>query len=475
MGLADDAPYVPPLPEDAGPHERTLHDIYGFATVLVQLTADDWGKTSDAVGQLSAEVKRVVTHLKYAAEPWEGPAADSAYASLRALSTSLDNRALELAEIQKGLEAAATAADTARQEYASRVRSISTYVDPASYERTPARPMGGAVPDGTVFDQRAFDAAVGAKRDQREAEAEQVLAGFDASMGRAARQMPVDAPEDSVKIDPGAGGGTPGGGSTPGGAPPSGGGYTPPSGTGSWSPTPYDPPSDVGTVVTHTPHPTGTGSGDPTGGGTDQGPTGVGLDGGTTGTTVPTGPGSSDWAGTSPGGATTGGSTGLGGGAGAVGGGMVAGGAGLLGRGILGRAGVGGASGGGAAGRAPLVTGGTTGAAGRTGASGAGRGAAGASGRPVLAAGGQGAAARGGRGAGGAGGVRGARTSGRYGVPKLGEGSGGGRGVVAAGSGSGARGRRAARDDAPDVDSLTHEDEETWFEGEDDATPPVWG
>ncbi len=473
MGLADDAPYVPPLPEDAGPHERTLHDIYGFAAVLVQLTADDWGKTSDAVGQLSAEVKRVVTSLRNAAQPWEGPAADSAYASLRALSSSLDNRALELAEIQKGLESAATAADTARQEYVSRVRSISTYVDPASYERTPARPMGGAVPDGKVFDQTAFDAAVGAKRDQREAEAGQVLSSFNASMGRAARQMPVDAPEDSVKIDPGAGGGTAGGGGTPGGAPPSGGGYTAPSGGGSWSPTPYDPPSVVGTTTSQPPHPSGSGSGDPAGGGgTDPGPSGVGLDGGTTGTTVPTGPGSSDWAGTSPGGASAGGTSGPGAGPGVVGGGMAAGGAALLGRGIVGRAGAGGAV---PTGRAPLVTGGTTGSAGRTGAAGAGRGASGASGRPVVAAGGQGAAARGGRGAGGAGGVRGAKASGRYGVPKLGEASRGGRGAVAAGSGSGARGKGAPRDEAPDVDSLTHEDEETWFEGEDDATPPVWG
>ena len=30
------------------------------------------------------------------------------------------------------------------------------------------------------------------------------------------------------------------------------------------------------------------------------------------------------------------------------------------------------------------------------------------------------------------------------------------------------------REDAADVDHLTREDEETWFEGAEDATPPVW-
>ena len=34
----------------------------------------------------------------------------------------------------------------------------------------------------------------------------------------------------------------------------------------------------------------------------------------------------------------------------------------------------------------------------------------------------------------------------------------------------------ARKDDADpqDVDRLTREDEETWFEGAEDATPPVW-
>ena len=36
------------------------------------------------------------------------------------------------------------------------------------------------------------------------------------------------------------------------------------------------------------------------------------------------------------------------------------------------------------------------------------------------------------------------------------------------------RGRADDRADAQDVDHLTQEDEETWFEGAEDATPPVW-
>ena len=42
-------------------------------------------------------------------------------------------------------------------------------------------------------------------------------------------------------------------------------------------------------------------------------------------------------------------------------------------------------------------------------------------------------------------------------------------------SGDDAGFRRGARDeDGQDVDHLTSEDEETWFEGAEDATPPVW-
>jgi hypothetical protein len=59
-------------------------------------------------------------------------------------------------------------------------------------------------------------------------------------------------------------------------------------------------------------------------------------------------------------------------------------------------------------------------------------------------------------------------------VPLLGEKGGGGRGAPGAVGGA-AGGRRGTKDGATrGVDHLTTEDEETWFEGADDVTPPVW-
>ena len=68
----------------------------------------------------------------------------------------------------------------------------------------------------------------------------------------------------------------------------------------------------------------------------------------------------------------------------------------------------------------------------------------------------------------------GPRRPGATACPSSASGSRGGRGGVAAGSGGRGGRRGQGRATAQDVDRLTHEDEETWFEGEDDATPPVW-
>jgi hypothetical protein len=455
MVIPDEGPYVPALPDDAGPHERQLHDIYGFSTGLVELTAEDWGKTADAVTGLALDVKGVVDALRGAQEPWEGPAAEAAFATLGKLRTSLEARSAEITDIKKGLEDAAAAADVARTQYATQVRAVSTHVDREGYQ-----PTGGG-----NFNITAYEAAIEARREERESAAKSVLETFNASMGAAAKQLPVESTDDSVTIDTG-GSMPPGGGNGPGGRGPGGGSYTPPDG-GVWEqprpprnddpptticPPPVDPPTPV--VIECGPWPE---------------PVDVDLNGNTTGTTTPTGPGNPEWAGTSPGGSSGGtGGIGLGTGAGAIGGGALAGGAAMLGKGMLGKLG-GGALG--AAGRGSIIAGGNTGAAARGSASARG-GAAGAAGRGGMVAGGQGGAA----GRGSAGGVRGAKAAGRYGVPKLGEGSRGGRGgVVAAGSGAGGRGGRKTKDGrAEGVDRLTHEDEETWFEGEDDATPPVW-
>ena len=61
---------TPSLPADAGPNERMLHEIYGFSTALVRMTAEDWGKSADTVSALAAEVKRVVDALQGADVPW---------------------------------------------------------------------------------------------------------------------------------------------------------------------------------------------------------------------------------------------------------------------------------------------------------------------------------------------------------------------------------------------------------------------
>ena len=456
MLIRDEGPGTPPLPGDAGPFERMLHDIYGFSTPLVRMSAEDWRKVSDAVTTLSAEVRSVVAALQGADEPWEGPAADSAYDTLRALATALDARAREIADVRTGLEHAAAAADSARLRYATDVRSVSTDVDPEAY-----RPAGGG-----PFNITGYEAAIDSRREQREAVAKAVLDDFSTDMGQAAKQLPVEARDDSVTITP-----------SRGGAPPSGGGYPPGSSTGGS----YVAPSGGGRLTGGSTGldlgPGGGGSGGSgsggggggggasVGSGSDPGH-GVQLDGPTGGTTAPTTGGSTGWAGASAQGSATGG-PGVGGAGAAGAGGLLTGGAAMLGRGAFGR---GGPLGG--AGRPGPVVAGSTGSAARGTASGGGArsGAAGAA-RPVVAPGSQGTV----RGGQGAGGVKGARTGGRYGVPRLGE-SGSGRGAVVAGSAAGGRGRGEKGKDAPaDVDSLTHEDEETWFEGEDDATPPVWG
>ncbi|WP_030527406.1 WXG100 family type VII secretion target [Phycicoccus jejuensis] len=488
MVIPDEGPSNPALPADAGPNERKLYGIYGFSTVLVRMTADDWGTTADTVSNLATEVRSVITKLQGADRPWTGPAADAAYATLQRLAGQLDDRAEEITGIKRGLNQAADAADTARQAYQNTVRTISTDVDRSSYEHTQARQGGQPAPDGKVFDQAGFDAAVAAQREQREQQSATVLAGFGSGIRGAAREMPVAA-QDSVTIDPGSSGGGGGGGGYPSGGGPSGGSYVAPSGGGGgggvyhvshptgWvqEPVVENPQPPTTTPPTTTPPvepPAPVSPVSPT-------PTPVHLDGGTTGTVTPGGAGSTGWAGTAPGGGSSGGGAGGLGGAGAVGGGALMGGAALLGKGVLGRMGGGAFGAAGAAGRPGLVAGSTS-AAGRGAGGAAGRGAAGAAGRTTVAPGGQGAAARGGaRGAGGgrgAAGVTGSRSTGKYGVPKVGESGGRGAGAKGAvGAASGGRGGRRGRDEqAQDVDHLTHEDEETWFEGEDDATPPVW-
>ena len=69
----------PTLPEQAGPTERTLYDIYDFQTGIVDLTAGDWATSAESVRGLSAEVRGIVRALRGAPDAWDGPAADAAH------------------------------------------------------------------------------------------------------------------------------------------------------------------------------------------------------------------------------------------------------------------------------------------------------------------------------------------------------------------------------------------------------------
>jgi hypothetical protein len=455
----------PPLPAEAGPTERTLYDVYDFQTGIVELTAGDWATTAESVRGLSGDVRGIVNALQGAPDAWSGPAADAAYETLGRLATSLDVHAEKIDRIEAGLTSAYDSATAARSDYVTKVRSVSLVVDQAAFRRAPARQPAQASPDlPPVLDRQAYDQAVAGAQAARERQAAAVLATFTDSMTTAAKKLPVD-PADQTPVRDGSSTPAGGGGGTGGGSRPGGSSYLPPGGGG-------DPttgqvtlqPTDGGGVVTGGTHTTPVPQqpvGDPR--------TPV-LDGPVDGTT---GPGGTSAVGPVPGSTgvgAPGGQVGAGGAAAGVGG-MVAGGgaAAMLGRGRM--------PGGGAAGRLPgsMVAGGAGGAGGSAGRTGASGSASGAGRSSVVAGGGQGGSARGASARGGTGSRSNGRT-GRYGVPKLGE-RAGGRGVAGAAGGAGGAGGRGAKRDRRDgqpVDHLTSQDEEAWFEGAEDATPPVW-
>ncbi|MFQ6173361.1 hypothetical protein ACK8HX_17295 [Oryzobacter sp. R7] len=464
----------PALPEGAGPYERALHEIYDFQAGIVDHTAEQWRTTSEEMGDLAADVRRVVRELQRApdvGEVWDGPAAAAAYDALGKLASNLDRHAEDIKAIEGGLTAASDAVAVARTAYVLNVRPIDIDLDQGDYMRTPVRPLGGSYPDGQVPDTEAYAAALAEAKRLREAEAKKVLDAYEGQMQTATRKLPVEPAESPVNTrTPGGGGGS---GGTPVGGGSSGGTYVGPAGGrddgggrgGEVEPPPtFDPPTVICIGLPEVPEPEPVDP-DPVRpdpvvvdgpGGGSLGPAGGGAVSGTTG----------------QGGSA--GQSGLGSGGMAAGiGGMAAGGgaAALLGRGGPGAAGAGrpGAAG---AGR-PGVMGVTNSGAAARGSGAAGRAAAGGAGgagrSTVVAAGGQSAAGRGAAGGRGGGGAR----AGRYGVPQLGD-RGGRGGVVAAAGTAGSRGGKGEDRDEHDLDRLTHEDEETWFEGADDATPPVW-
>ena len=188
----------PPLPEQAGPTERTLYDIYDFQTGIVDLTAGDWATSAESVRGLSDEVRGIVTALQGAPDAWTGPAAAAAYQSLGRLAASLDVHAEKIDHIEAGLKSAYDSVTTARTDYVTKVRSVSLDVDQGDYQRAPVRQPAQTSPDlPTVLDRPAYDRAVADARAAREQQAAAVLATFTDSMTTATKKLPVEPAEQT--------------------------------------------------------------------------------------------------------------------------------------------------------------------------------------------------------------------------------------------------------------------------------------
>ncbi|MFC7488011.1 hypothetical protein ACOCJ7_18395 [Knoellia sp. CPCC 206453] len=493
-----DAPAPDPvLNANAKHYERQLHKIFAVDTASIWLTWNDWKTAETQVTDLAKAVRTTKASLQEPSgdKPWSGPAADAAYTSLDRLSTSLDDRSRELGDVKASLDKIYKAVNLAKDEFSSKVNSISTWVDPAAHQKLPA---GAPKPDINLYgvpDGEAIAAAEDAKWEERNQAAKVVLDSLGADTQTASAKLPIDAKSDAQTPYSNDGpassdrtSGTASQSSTSGGYINGGRAVV----TGQLDP--VDNGNHTGTEVptAHPQPPTEICTGDPT-----HVPTvdevnydPISSDGPVTGSTgVSTGTGTGP-TGTYP--------TGGGGGGGVGGGGLAAG-------GIGGAAGLGGMLRGGAGG---MFSNGGAARGGATGARGNGAGArgsatrAGGVGRPGGAQaipGGGGASARGGASGRGSA-VKGATGSGRYGVPKLGSNGGvaGGGGQAGKGSGAGkgagtakagARGggrtslgaagaggaRKGDKNGQPeDVDKLTTEDEEKWFEGTDDSSPQVW-
>ena len=463
----------PDLPAQAGPNERTLYDLYDFQTAIVSYTASQWKTTASDVTELSASVRRVVRELRNApdgGQAWSGDAANAAYDSLGRLAANLDTHAEEIARIESGLTLAGDAVVDARTAYVTTVRTVSLDVDEQDFMRTPFRQPSGPVADlPATLDQQAYDSRDGRRQGAARGRGPQgppVLRRLDdrgdeeaprrarlrpgerwrhargRGWGRRNRRWWVDAVRWRLRPTQRWGPAWPGSGTRPDGRGPRRAAARA-DGPRAEGPRADGPrrPAALGRARTGARRPRH--RHDRTRG---RRTTAVRLDRliGDAGRQRPGRRGRGGrhgwharrWRRRRAHGAfgwarwPRCGSPGCGGGR------------------LDGRRPHGGrdrrrpdaAPARVAAGRSTILPGGGQGAAGRAGS---GRGAAGGSGR-----------------------------TGRYGVPQLGE--RGGKGAGAAGAGA-AGGRRGARDeDGQDVDHLTSEDEETWFEGAEDATPPVW-
>ena len=508
MAVIDGGGGGPTLNPKAKHFERQLFKVFSTSTSTIFLTQEDWRAAKTRLEDLAKDVQQVRTELQTPSDGgrgWQGSAAEAALASLEKLSTTLDGHATKVGEVDTSLGLVYQAINDAKAAWYSDVASISTYVDPADHTRLPAPylPTAENREKYSVPDAEAAAAAEDALWEQRNQAAKRVLDQLGADTRTATGTMPIDTRNRSETpyspSGPGPSTNYPTGTSTPS----TSGGYQ----VGSYGQPVYeihptDPGGDPGGEEIPIPNPEEPEEitiGDPEGPDPDHELDPISSDGDVTGTTDVTGPpatGASSAAG--------GGGSGLGVGSVAAGG-VGAGAAGI--GGILGGRGGGMFGGRGGSGVVPAsgTQGRATGAGGRggSGSSAVRSGGVGGRGAQVIPGGGQGRAATSARGSA----VKGASGSGRYGVPKL-DGRGasavpvsgqgakggarsgaagrsgpagrGGAGAGAAGRGgavagtAGTRGSRGERDGVVDTDHLTHEDEETWFEGTEESSPQVW-
>lgn len=522
MGRVDDSGSGPTLNPKAKHYERELFKVFAVSTGSIVQTQSDWGDAKKQLEDLAKDVRTVRGELKAPADGskgWSGPAAAAALSSLERLSETLDTHAGEVGAVDTSLGQAHTAVSTARVAWFSEVTSTSTYVDPDAHKRLPAPYLPTAENKAaySIRDPEAAAAAEDALWEKRNQAAKKVLDQLTIDMTQAKGTMPLNFKDD--KETPYENQGPASTNRTSGTASQSGADVRP-TGTLVGTGLQVDPtnvnglpePTEITTMTpTEPPEPkdpeicTGLPWVEPTF--VDP----ISSDGDVTGSTGLT-PGQGP-DGTS-GGYPTGGSTGVGGvGAGGVAAGGMGGAAGL--GGLLGKRGAGGmfSSGGSTRGSSATARGGSASARGTATGSGAGaRGSAvrGGSARPggsqmaPGAGGGRsgGAAGRGGSAARGGSSVKGSTGAGKYGVPKVGKGGSavgagggqgpkggakaggsggrgagsGGRGAGAGGSGAAGRGgaRKGDKNQLHDVDKLTHEDEEAWFEGTEESSPQVW-
>lgn len=495
----------PTLNPKAKHYERELFKVFSVQTGSISMTQTDWQNAKKQLEALARDVRAVHGELEAPADGskgWSGPAAVAALGSLNKLSETLDTHAGEIGSVDTSLGQVYTAVSDAKSEWYAKVAIISTYVDPDDHKRLPAPylPTADNAAKYSIRDPEAAAAAEDAKWEERNQAAKKVLDQLALDTQTAKGTMPIDVKDD--KETPYENQGPASTTRTSGTASQSGADVRP-TGTHVGSvlqPQPTDvvglpEPTEITPVTPTEPTEPEICTGYPP----PQDPTfldPISSDGEVTGSTGLT-PGQGT-EGTS-GGYPTGGSTGVSGvGAGGVAAGGIGGAAGL-GSLLSKRAGGmfssgGSAKGGSASGRATGGGAGTRGSAMRSGGARPG-------GSQMVPGGGasrSGGAARGGAGAAGRGSaVKGSTGAGKYGVPKVGgKGTGGvpaggagqgGKGAgKAGGRGTGGRGvggasaagrggaRKGDKNQPQDIDKLTHEDEEKWFEGTEESSPQVW-